>query len=162
MSYIFKYGEYIRTIFFYYFLSVHEYTPCRCSCKTWASVSSKYTHGKAKHGDTADEQLVLLGETDPAGRAEDTILDLRLGLGRSSLYNKGLTPSYTHTHEYMTEEQNKTRSMRAWTQHAHGTAAIVYVLLDSHGPRTFFDGAVLTLDLPNRARVFTETDLECL
>ena len=81
-------------------------------------MSSKYTHGKAKHGDTADEQLVLLGETDPAGRAEDTILDLRVGLRRSSLYNKGLTPSYTHTHEYMTEEQNKTRSMRAWTQHA--------------------------------------------
>jgi hypothetical protein len=37
-----------------------------------------------------------------------------------------LTP-YHHTHIHMTEEQNKTRSMRAWTQHAHGTAAIVYV-----------------------------------
>lgn len=41
------------------------------------------THGKAKHGDTADEQLVLLGETDPAGRPEDTVLNL--GLGRSNL-----------------------------------------------------------------------------
>jgi len=57
----------------------------------------------------------------------------------------------------MTGEQKKTRSMRAWTQHAHGTAAAVYVIAT-----TFFDGAVLTLDLPNRARVLTETDLECL
>ncbi len=30
------------------------------------------------------------------------------------------------------------------------------------GAAAFFAGAVLTLDLPNRASVFTETDLECL
>lgn len=41
------------------------------------------THGEANHGNTADEELVLLGETDPAGRAEDAVL--RLGLGRSDL-----------------------------------------------------------------------------
>lgn len=36
------------------------------------------THGEPKHGNTADKKLVLLGETDAAGRAEDTALDLRL------------------------------------------------------------------------------------
>lgn len=43
------------------------------------------THGAAKHGNTTDEELVLvlLDETDPAGRAEDAVLGL--GLGRSDL-----------------------------------------------------------------------------
>lgn len=70
---------------------MHEHTP-------YADAVLLTTHGKAKHGNAADEQLVLLGETDPAGRAEDTILDLRLGLGRSSLYsNDILAPSYIYT-----------------------------------------------------------------
>jgi hypothetical protein len=56
------------------------------------------THGKTKHGNTADEQLVLLGETDPAGRAEDTILNLGLGLGRSSLYIQQRIDTIIHKH----------------------------------------------------------------
>lgn len=41
------------------------------------------THGKPNHGNTADEQLVLLREANPTGRAEDAVLGL--GLRRSNL-----------------------------------------------------------------------------
>lgn len=68
------------------------------------AAAKQNTHGKAKHGNTADEQLVLLGETDPARSAEDTILNLRLGLGlgRSSLHDKD-SHHHTHTHDSGTQ-----------------------------------------------------------